>query len=58
MQKVKLTPDEILTGAGTYRKVTEIDCPVCGEDVTVVTAGGVADCDGCGTEFGVENPFN
>ncbi len=57
MQKIKLKPDEILTGAGTYREETEIDCPVCGDEMTIETDGGETDCEGCGAEFGVENPF-
>jgi ribosomal protein L37AE/L43A len=58
MQKIKLTPDDVLTGAGTYREEVEIDCPVCTEEATVKTDSGMAQCEDCGAEFGVENPFS
>jgi len=58
MLKVKLTPDDVLTGAGTYREVVEIECPVCGDTTVYKTEHEMTDCEGCGEEFGVEKPFN
>ena len=58
MLKVKLTPDDVLKGAGTYREEVEMDCPVCGETVVYETETEITDCDDCGEEFGVEKPFN
>jgi len=58
MQKVKLTPDDVLTGAGSYKEEVKIDCPVCDETNSFETDGEIVDCDGCEAEFGVEKPFN
>ena len=57
MQKIKLNPDDVLTGAGSYREEVEIDCPVCGDTTGFETENEIAECD-CGAEFGVEKPFN
>ena len=57
MQKIKLEPDDVLTGAGSYREEVAVDCPVCGERTGFETENEVAECD-CGAEFGVEKPFN
>jgi hypothetical protein len=56
MQKIKLEPDDVLTGAGSYREEVAVDCPVCGERTGFETEKEVAECD-CGAEFGVEYPF-
>lgn len=56
MQKIKLDPDDVLTGAGTYRGEVEIQCPVCGEKTGFETENEIAECE-CGEEFGVEYPF-
>jgi len=58
MLKVKLTPDDVLKGAGGYREKTKVECPVCGDEVVYETVDEVTDCDACGEEFGVEKPFN
>jgi len=58
MLKVKLTADDVLKGAGGYREVVEIECPVCGEVTTHETEEEIAECSGCGEEFGIEKPFN
>ncbi len=60
MLKVKLTPDDVLKGAGGYRDVVEMDCPVCGEGVVYETESRIrtTECGGCGEEFGVEEPFH
>jgi len=56
MQKVKLTPDGVLKGAGGYRE--EVDCPVCGGSFVYETESETTECEDCGEEFGVEKPFN
>jgi ribosomal protein S27E len=58
MLKVKLTPDDVLTGAGTYREAVEVECPVCGDITVYKTEQEKTDCGSCGKEFGVEKPFN
>jgi len=58
MLKVKLTPDDVLTGAGTYREEVEMECPACGDEVVYETEDETTDCDACDEEFGVEKPFN
>lgn len=58
MLKVKLTPDDVLKGAGGYREEVEMDCPVCGESFVYETESETTECDDCGEEFGVEKPFN
>ncbi|MFP4174483.1 MAG: hypothetical protein ACLFSW_01725 [Halobacteriales archaeon] len=57
MHKIKLEPDDVLTGAGSYREEVEVECPVCGDTVGFGTENEIAECD-CGAEFGVEKPFN
>lgn len=58
MLKVKLTPDDVLKGAGGYREEVEVECPVCGDEVVYETEEEMTDCGSCGEEFGVEKPFN
>ena len=58
MLKVKLTPDDVLTGAGTYRESVEVECPVCEDTVVYETEDETTECNGCSEEFGVEKPFN
>lgn len=58
MLKLKLTPDDVLKGAGGYRETVEMYCPVCGETVVYETERETTECEGCGEEFGVEKPFN
>jgi ribosomal protein L37AE/L43A len=58
MQKIKLTPDDVLTGAGTYREEVEIDCPVCDKKTGFKTDDEITECDECGSEFGVDKPFS
>lgn len=58
MYKLNLEPDDVLTGAGSYREEVKVDCPVCGDDIVYETEDDMVECDGCGEEFGVEKPFN
>ncbi|MFW5929938.1 MAG: hypothetical protein ACOCT0_05925 [Halobacteriota archaeon] len=57
MESLNLEPDDVLTGAGTYRETVETRCPECGEPVEVDTLEDSHDCDACGKEIDVHNPF-
>jgi hypothetical protein len=57
MQMVRLEPDDVLKGAGGYREVTEVECPVCGETTEVETETEACACGDCGAEFGIDKPF-
>lgn len=58
MQMIKLTPDDVLKGAGGYREETEVECPVCDEKTEFETEAEEFECDGCGTVFVLEKPFS
>lgn len=48
---------DLLTGAGTVRDETEVDCPGCGEETQVPTQEVVAVCTSCDTKLELERPF-
>jgi len=58
MQMIKVSPDDVLKGAGGYREKMTVDCPACGESTEVKTDSSGFECSGCGTEFGLDKPFS
>lgn len=57
MKEVKLEPDDLLTGVGTVREETEIDCPGCGESTVVPTKPETGVCTNCDEVLQLEKPF-
>ncbi len=57
MKEVKLEPDDILTGAGTVREQTEVECPECGRDTVVKTEADSGVCTSCDAKLSLEKPF-
>jgi len=55
---IKVSPDDVLKGAGGYREKMTVDCPACGESTEVKTDSSGFECSGCGTEFGLDKPFS
>ncbi|MDY7080911.1 MAG: hypothetical protein SXQ77_00530 [Halobacteria archaeon] len=56
MQKIKLTPDDVLMGAGSYRDEITIECPLCDNEITLGRDENETECD-CGEVLELEKPF-
>lgn len=58
MQMIKISPDDVLKGAGGYREEMTVECPMCGETTEVKTESEEFNCEGCGIGFGLDKPFS
>ena len=57
MEEVVLEPDDVLTGAGTIREETEVECPSCGESTVVHTQDNSGVCTSCDSTLELSKPF-
>ncbi len=57
MQEVKLEPDGVLTGAGTVRDETEVECPGCGDETVVPIDEEEGVCTSCDERLKLKRPF-
>ncbi|MDY6780161.1 MAG: hypothetical protein SV760_06400 [Halobacteria archaeon] len=57
MQKVKLRPDDVLKGVGSYRDEIKVICPICDEVSVAEREDNEVECEGCGEMLGLEKPF-
>lgn len=56
MEEIKLKPDDVLKGAGSYRDEITLECPACGTEITTEPTQNEATCE-CGETIELQKPF-